>query len=612
MRRQLQDSPALNLSSKFYQRNGRPYPISDADGPPDPSKTAMVQHSSTVVCTASQPHHILIEPRDQYHNVCSFSPGQADTDNYSISIVEEEEEAMVDDPTPSTPPPRNREVLSVCEFWKKYNIKNAVDRIVEAWRKINIATVACKPLFANSEVSGAEQTEASGERQSVAATLLDTVEAARSFSAPGFSNVQVKDLQEIICQHQHKLTIEEMLEDEEEEQRATQEDNVKPGEPTTRRLTELLTTIERFGEQLEEYDTRPHAQNHICLEYKAMYVYHVNARQQALITVQGIWYLRKAQPVNALANITLGDDDGITDDDIEVLGDLLVEELPQDFEGFDTEQGGSSNQSSLPQNPSTSPVKHFTDSIKGEEGLDWGGVRREWFELICAQLFDNNNGLFASLHEGRQALVHPDPYRPPQMKLKHYEFAGRVVGKCLYESALGSGYRQTVRARFTRSFLAQLIGLRVHYKHFAQDDPELHSGKIRHLLDYGVDKLEDELSFTDEVLLPSGQVKVVELEPGGMNRIVTNNNKLQYLDALAQYRLSVRVRHEVDAFLAGLNEIIPDNLLCIFDENELELLMCGIEEYSIADFKANHVVNGSSPEFRRVLYWFWTAVSNFT
>lgn len=40
--------------------------------------------------------------------------------------------------------------------------------------------------------------------------------------------------------------------------------------------------------------------------------------------------------------------------------------------------------------------------------------------------------------------------------------------------------------------------------------------------------------------------------------------------------------------------------------------MCGIEEYSIADFKANHEVNGSSPEFRRVLYWFWTAVSNFT
>ncbi|KAG7174541.1 hypothetical protein Hamer_G016443 [Homarus americanus] len=68
-----------------------------------------------------------------------------------------------------------------------------------------------------------------------------------------------------------------------------------------------------------------------------MYMSRVNDRQQALITQ----YLCKAQPViNALANMTLGDDDGTTEDDIEVLGDLLVEELPQDFEGFDAEVRG--------------------------------------------------------------------------------------------------------------------------------------------------------------------------------------------------------------------------------------------------------------------------------
>ncbi|KAG7174192.1 hypothetical protein Hamer_G003095 [Homarus americanus] len=101
-------------------------------------------------------------------------------------------------------------------------------------------------------------------------------------------------------------------------------------------------------------------------KYKALYMSRVNARQQALITR----YLCKTQPVNALANVALGDDDGTTYDDIELLGDLLVEELPQDFEGFDAEvrggveEGGSNNQSSLPQNPLTSPIKHFTDSIK--------------------------------------------------------------------------------------------------------------------------------------------------------------------------------------------------------------------------------------------------------
>ncbi|KAG7178216.1 hypothetical protein Hamer_G004025, partial [Homarus americanus] len=118
----------------------------------------------------------------------------------------------------------------------------------------------------------------------------------------------------------------------------TQEDDVKPVKPTTRQPTEMLTTIANLSDQLEEYDTRPHAPKYICPvickvieKYKAMYMSLVNARQQVLITR----YLCKAQPVNALANITLGDDDGTTDDDIEALGDLLVEELPQDFEGFD-------------------------------------------------------------------------------------------------------------------------------------------------------------------------------------------------------------------------------------------------------------------------------------
>ncbi|KAG7176860.1 hypothetical protein Hamer_G000051 [Homarus americanus] len=97
-----------------------------------------------------------------------------------------------------------------------------------------------------------------------------------------------------------------MLEEDEEqeEQRPTQEDDVKPGKPTTCQLIELLTNIARLGEQLEECDTRPRPWSLIC-------------------------------PV-----VAKGDDDGTTDDDIEVLGDSLVEELPQDFEGFDAEVRG--------------------------------------------------------------------------------------------------------------------------------------------------------------------------------------------------------------------------------------------------------------------------------
>lgn len=65
--------------------------------------------------------------------------------------------------------------------------------------------------------------------------------------------------------------------------------------------------------------------------------------------------------------------------------------------------------------------------------------------------------------------------------------------------------------------------------------------------------------------------------------------------------------------LPGLNELVPENLLAIFDENELELLMCGTGDINVCDFKAHAVVVGGSWHFReKVMRWFWTVVSSFT
>lgn len=257
--------------------------------------------------------------------------------------------------------------------------------------------------------------------------------------------------------------------------------------------------------------------------------------------------------------------------------------------------------------------KKFDIQFVNEEGQDWGGLMREWVNLLCVALFDPANKLFRRFEEdNHQALVHPNPNRPSYLnKLKYYEFAGKLIGKCLYESSVGTTSQLVVKARFARSFLAQLIGLRVTHKYFETDDTEFFTTKVRYVRDNEVESMD--MRFSEEVYDAEDHLEqVVELLPGGSSLPVTEDNKMQYLNLLAQYRLATSVQEEIEAFLKGLNDLIPDNLLSMFDELELELLICGTFCFDLADIKANHSLAGTGPQFRKMVEWFWIVIASFT
>lgn len=84
----------------------------------------------------------------------------------------------------------------------------------------------------------------------------------------------------------------------------------------------------------------------------------------------------------------------------------------------------------------------------------------------------------------------------------------------------------------------------------------------------------------------------MELVQGGAKLRVRNSTKHQYLDVLAQYRLANSQRDEMEHFLKGLNELIPDNLLSIFDENELEVRLHELLHKIIVVTSIPEVTNG--------------------
>lgn len=72
-----------------------------------------------------------------------------------------------------------------------------------------------------------------------------------------------------------------------------------------------------------------------------------------------------------------------------------------------------------------------------------------------------------------------------------------------------------------------------------------------------------------------------------------------------QWRFVSRVEAQMRAFLDGFKDLIPLSMLKIFDENELELLMCGIGTIDVKDWREHTNYKGDYNANHLVVQWFW-------
>ena len=72
-----------------------------------------------------------------------------------------------------------------------------------------------------------------------------------------------------------------------------------------------------------------------------------------------------------------------------------------------------------------------------------------------------------------------------------------------------------------------------------------------------------------------GEMITIDLKPGGADVAVTEENKKEYVDFVVEYLMLKRVKNQFDAFMSGFSDLIPQDLINVFDECELELLIGG-------------------------------------
>jgi E3 ubiquitin-protein ligase HUWE1 len=66
---------------------------------------------------------------------------------------------------------------------------------------------------------------------------------------------------------------------------------------------------------------------------------------------------------------------------------------------------------------------------------------------------------------------------------------------------------------------------------------------------------------------------------GGKSIPVTNENKREYIEKFTYYKLYKAIQLQIDAFLEGFYEMVPKELVSVFNYKELELLISGLPNF---------------------------------
>eukprot|EP00854_Cymbomonas_tetramitiformis_P005952 gene5952-7156_t len=239
------------------------------------------------------------------------------------------------------------------------------------------------------------------------------------------------------------------------------------------------------------------------------------------------------------------------------------------------------------------PLKvHFV----GEEGVDEGGVQKEFFQLLIRQIFDPNFCMFSYDTDTRLYW-----FKASGLDLDtEFELVGIVLGLAIYNGHI-------LEFRFPMVTYMKLMGHETTLEDLKEVSPDVYKGLVNLLEFEGSVEENFGLNFqvNYEVL---GEMYTEDLCENGGNITVTNANKEQYVDLYVRFLLESGIERQFVAFKRGFRRLCGGPVLHLFRPEELEQLICGSP---VLDFEAlekhTQYDDGYSKESRAIQN-FWTVV----
>lgn len=239
--------------------------------------------------------------------------------------------------------------------------------------------------------------------------------------------------------------------------------------------------------------------------------------------------------------------------------------------------------------------KKLRVKFKDEEGVDAGGVTKEFFQLLSEALFDINSGMWTRRYGDEITWFNSNC----TWDQEGYELVGLLVGLALYNGVL-------VDVAFPSAVYRKWLDLSLGLEDLV--DEEIKKG-LQQLLDYQGDDVEDIFCLTFEVTsIDVGEERKVELKPGGADIPVTSSNKEEYVLLYVKWILVDSVELQWNSFKKGVMRVLGDNSLDLFRPEELELFVVGTPELDFCALENNTEYEGGFDRDSPVVKNLWRFV----
>ena len=218
---------------------------------------------------------------------------------------------------------------------------------------------------------------------------------------------------------------------------------------------------------------------------------------------------------------------------------------------------------------------------EGEDGIDSGGIGKDWFLKLSREMMGGQYCLFEK-ESGSKGYYTIDARSGVLGDANAYfRVFGRLLGKALCD-------QQMLDLPLCHGLYKKLLGRVPTLEDLAQVDPVL-AKSLSWMLENDITGVIDDQTFS-VIVEEFGSRKEVAIVPRGSRMCVTESNKAKYVEALVSWHFAGKFSSQLKSLLEGFYELVPFSMIESFSSSELELLFNGWPTIDVVALESGHVM----------------------